>query len=243
MGPISHGTPTNGTPTQGTPMAALPRVVAIGFNKCATRSLAQLFARSGHAAVHQKLPRRRGWGGRRKLGGIMRANVEAGRPVLAGVEEFVFYGDLIDSNQRESFDGNTLFREVMRDYPDTILLLNWRDREAWIRSRLRHGHGEFAAREQRLRRLPNLDALCAVWRHDWETHLAAVRAFMADRPDQLVEFHLERDPVQKLVDRLSAYGLQADHFDDIGRSRDVSQPAWLLACKTWIAQHRPRTQR
>jgi hypothetical protein len=221
--------------------SALPKVVAIGFNKCATRSLAQLFARSGHAAVHQKLPRHRQ--GRRKLGGIMRANLAAGRSVFAGIEEFVFYGDLIDSNRRESFDGNTLFREILRDYPDAILLLNWREREDWIRSRLRHGHGEFAEREQRLRRLPSRDALCAVWRQEWDAHLAAVRAFMADRPGQLVEFHLDRDSVESLVARLSPYHLQADHFHDIGRSRGVSQPGWLQTCKAWIARHRPRSQR
>lgn len=216
-------------------------MVAIGFNKCATRSLARLFSRAGHAAVHQKLPRRRR--GRRKLGGIMRANLAAGRPVLADMEEFTFYGDLIDSNRRDSFDGNSLFREILRDYPDTILLLNWRDRDDWIRSRLRHGHGEFAAREQRLRGLPSLDALCAAWCDDWDAHLAAVRGFMADRPEQLVEFHLDRDPVEDLVERLAAYRLHASHFQDIGRTRGVRQPAWLQACRTWIAHHRPRTQR
>ncbi|MCH9714386.1 MAG: hypothetical protein K0U63_07555, partial [Cyanobacteria bacterium] len=66
--------------------AALPKVVAVGFNKCATRSLARLFARSGHRAVHQKLPHR--WRGRRKLGGIMRANHEMGKPLFSSVEDY-----------------------------------------------------------------------------------------------------------------------------------------------------------
>ncbi len=219
----------------------LPRVVAIGFNKCATRSLARLFARSGHAAVHQKLPGR--WRRRRKLGGIMRANQLAGRPVFSGVEQFVFYGDLIDSNRRGTFDGNSLFREILRDYPDTILLLNWRDREDWIRSRLRHGHGEFAAREQRLRGLASQGALCEEWRQEWEHHLAAVRAFMADRPSQLVEFNIDTDPIAGLIQRLPAYRLQATHFEDIGRSRGRRVPAWIEAAKAWIAHHRPRAQR
>ena len=225
----------------------LPRVVAIGFNKCATRSLGQLFAASGHPAVHQKLPQ--AWRlslamqGRRKLGGIMRANVDAGRPVFAGIEHYVFYGDLIDSNIRSTFDGNGLYREILRDYPDTILLLNWRNREDWIRSRLQHGHGEFAAREQRLRGLSSLDGLCDAWRVEWDAHLEAVRAFMADRPAQLVEFNIDSDPIEQLITCLPSYGLRPEHYGDIGRSRGRQLPSWLKAAKHWLAHTRPRAQR
>jgi hypothetical protein len=221
--------------------AGLPRVVAIGFNKCATRSLARLFARSGHPAVHHKLPGR--WRSRRKLGGIMRANHRAGLPVFSGVEQYVFYGDLIDSNRRDTFDGNSLFREILRDYPDTIMLLNWRDRDDWIRSRLRHGHGEFAAREQRLRGLASQADLCDQWRREWDQHLAAVRAFMVDRPGQLLEFNIDTDPIADLIQRLPAYQLEAAHFQDIGRSRGRRLPAWIQVAKAWIAHHRPRSQR
>ena len=229
------------------PAAGLPKVVAIGFNKCATRSLARLFAGSGHVALHQKLTPRSPFAwisrDRRKLGGIMRANLEVGRPVFAGFDHAVFYGDLIDSNRRVSFDGNGLFREILRDYPTTILLLNWRDRDDWIRSRLQHGHGEFAAREQRVRGLGGQDELCAVWCAEWDAHLAAVRSFMVDRPGQLVEFNIDTDPIEALIARLPAYGLRPEHYGDIGRSRGRRLPAWLQAAKRSWAHHRPRAQR
>lgn len=233
------------TPVQ--PKTVLPRVVAIGFNKCATRSLAELFAAAGHPVVHQKLPQT--WRlslamhGRRKLGGIMRSNLDVGSRVFAGVEQYVFYGDLIDSNRRFSFDGNGLFREILRDYPNTILLLNWRNREDWIRSRLQHGHGEFAAREQRVRGLSSLDELCMVWCAEWDYHLAAVRSFMADRSAQLVEFNIDSDPIERLISRLPAYGLQSSQYGDIGRSRGRQLPSWLKATKHWLAHARPRAQR
>jgi len=173
----------------------------------------------------------------------MRANLEAGRPVFAGVEHTVFYGDLIDSNQHATFDGNSLFREILRDYPNTILLLNWRDQDDWIRSRLQHGHGEFALREQRVRGLGSEEELCAIWRAEWDAHLAAVRSFMADRPEQLVEFQIDRDPIEALIARLPAYGLRPEHYGDIGRSRGRRLPVWLQAAKRWLAHHRPRAQR
>lgn len=173
----------------------------------------------------------------------MRANVEAGLPILKGIEKFVFYGDLIDSNKASTFDANSLFRELLKDYPDTILLLNLRNREDWIRSRLRHGHGEFAAREQAVRGLPTQDALVEQWRREWDQHLAAVRGFMVDRPAQLLEFNLDHDRIEELVARLPAYHLQARYFEDIGRTRGRHLPAWIEALKTWIAYRKPRTQR
>jgi hypothetical protein len=225
--------------------ARLPRVVAVGFNKCGTRSFAHLFARSGHRAVHQKLPAgllSRFWR-TRKIGRIMRLNVEADRAVFHGIEDYVFYGDLIDSSAEGSFDANCLFPRILADYPDTILLLNWRDREDWIRSRLQHGHGEFAARELGLRGLANLDQLAEAWRREWDQHLAAVRRFMISRPEQLVEFHLDRDQIEDLVRRLPDYGLRGEHFRDIGRSRDRHLPAVVGRFKRWWSRHRPRSAR
>lgn len=224
--------------------ADLPRVVAIGFNKCATRSLARLFSSSGHSAIHQKLPSRGilGLHGQRKLGGIMRSNVEAGRPVFEGIQDHVFYGDLIDSNRQSTFDGNSYFREILHDYPGTILILNWRDREDWIRSRLQHGHGEFAAREKRLRHLETLEELCQQWREEWDRHLRDVRSYMTAYPGQLIEFNIDTDPVEALVAALPAYGLRSEHYGDIGRSRGRKIPAWLHAAKRWLSHNRPRTQ-
>jgi hypothetical protein len=242
--PMAESMPTlssPGTAPTPEPQSALPKVVAIGFNKCATRSLAQLFARSGHPVLHQKLPQR--WRRRRKLGGIMQANHRAGLPVFSGVDTYVFYGDLIDSNKRSTFDGNSLFREILADYPDTFLVLNWRDQDAWIRSRLNHGHGEFAVREQRLRGLPSREALIAQWRQEWDHHLLEVRTFMADRPEQLLDFNIDCDPIDALIARLPAYGLRAQHFMDIGRSRGRRLEPWLAPSKAWFARHRPRAQR
>jgi hypothetical protein len=223
---------------------ALPRVVAVGFNKCGTRSLARLFARAGHPVVHHKL--RVGWPARlwatRRIGRLMRLNVDAGRPVFFGAEHHIFYGDLIDSSAQGSFDGNTLYQRILADYPDTILLLNWRDREDWIRSRMRHGHGEFAARERRLRGLSGSEELAGAWRREWDQHLAAVRGFMATRPQQLIDFQLDHDSIEDLVLRLSAYGLRPEHFSDIGRSRDRQLPPPLALAKRWWSHHRPRSQ-
>jgi hypothetical protein len=199
--------------------ASLPRVVQIGFHKCGTRSFQQLFERAGHNVVQHKL--RRPFRRSRNAALLIRENLRAGRKVFAGMEDYTFYAGLIYQTEKESFEPIHHFREMLRDYPDTILLLNVRNREDWIRSRLRHGHGEFAKRVMRQRGIEDPKELAELWRRDWDTHLADVRTFMADRPEQLVEFDLDTGSPQELVGRLSAYGLKAADWGDVGRTRGV----------------------
>lgn len=210
----------------------LPRVVLVGFNKCGTRSFTRLFESAGHKAIHRKI--REPWRLRRNAAQMMRNNLAAGRKVFAGLEGYTLYTDLVYQTRRECFEGFRRFREILRDYPDTILLLNLRDREDWIRSRMRHGHGEFATRVMHQRKVDGLEALAQLWRRDWDAHLADVRQFMAAFPTQWVEFDLDTDPVTRLVQQLPGYGLEAADWDDVGRSRGMQRhPAVLQAKRLW----------
>ena len=165
---------------------------------------------------------------------LMRENLKAGRKIFSGMEDYVLYAGLIYQTETESFEAIRSFREIMRDYPDTILLLNKRNREDWVRSRLKHGHGEFAKRVMRQRGIESVEELAETWRQEWESHIADVREFMADRPEQLVEFDLDTGSVEALVERFSDYGLMADHWGDIGRTRGIKHhPLVAKAKKTW----------
>lgn len=216
----------------------LPRVVAIGFNKCGTRSLAQLFRAAGHRVIHHKIRDR--WPIPRRIGKVMRDNLEAGRPVFHSAEDYTFYCDLIYNDGRSTWDGARAFREILRDYPDTILLLNLRDREDWIASRLKHGHGEFARREMAARGLSDIESLKDQWRAEWDSHIAEVRAFMADKPDNYIEFDLDRDSARDLAARLPAYRLDPAAFHDIGRSRGRRMGPLMRLARKLNAHLRPR---
>lgn len=214
------------------PSRELPKVVQVGFHKCGTRSLGLLFQRAGHPVVHGKIRAR--WRPSRNAALQMRRNLAAGRKVFAGLEGFTFYADLLYQTKRDSFEGFRRFREILRDYPGTILLLNLRDREDWIQSRMRHGHGEFAKRVMRQRGIASREALADHWRREWDDHISDVRQYMAAYPEQLVEFDLDTDPVQHLLQHLSAYGLRAEDWNDIGRTRGVRRhPALAQAKRVW----------
>jgi hypothetical protein len=216
----------------------LPRVVAIGFNKCGTRSLAELFRRAGHPVVHHKVRDR--WPIPRRIGKIMRDNLTAGRPVFETADSYTFYCDLIDSTREGSFDGATAFREILRDYPGTIFILNIRDQDDWITSRLNHGHGEFAKREMLAGGYAHQDELINHWRMRWDKHLAAVRRFSADNPGRVIEFNIDTDDPRTIVEQLPDYVLKPEDFYDVGRSRGRNMALPLRWLKRFVAHLRPR---
>ncbi|KCV83611.1 hypothetical protein ATO10_02585 [Actibacterium atlanticum] len=219
----------------------LPRVVAVGFNKCGTRGLGQLFAAAGHPMVHNKL--RGKFKVSHSIGRLMRDNLAAGRKVFDGAQEYTFYCDLIYTTPKAAYDGASAYREILRDYPDTILLLNTRDRESWIKSRLRHGHGHFAKVQMQAHGVTTESEICDIWRSEWDAHHRQLTDFMADKSDQLIVFDIQKDKIEDLIARLPGYGLDAKHWQDIGRSRDRKMHPLKAWVKRQLALHKPRLYR
>lgn len=219
----------------------LPRVVAVGFNRVATRSLCRFFESAGHTAVHHK--ERKRFRPARNIARLMEENLAKGRKVFDGVDGYTFYADLIYLTPEHVYEGNSAFREMLRDYPDTILLLNTRDREGWIGSRLRHGHGEVANRYLSATGLPDMEALTDKWRADWDAHHAAVRAFMADKPAQFVEFDIEKDSPEKLAAALPDYRLDPATWGQTGKSKGRTQTGLYAAIARGWSHLRPRRHR
>jgi hypothetical protein len=103
----------------------------IGFNKTATTSLHELFTRNGYDSVHWMV-------GNINLAEQMKKNKESGHPILSGVENFQIYSDLSFASETLIIEGNLYFRELHLDYPESWFVLNTRNTNSWILSRLRH---------------------------------------------------------------------------------------------------------
>lgn len=188
---------------------ALPRVFVIGFNKCGTTSLHTLFRRAGHRCLHYKLKTP---AGPLNLAEMIFANREAGRPLLTGLEEAQVLSDMEMNGRTRRLEAFTLFREFDSQYPGSRFILNLRDKDRWLRSRLHQGDGRYASKQLATRGLSSPDDLVAAWSREWDEHLAAVRDYFADKPDQLVEFDIEADDPAKLVDALPGFGLKAEDW-------------------------------
>lgn len=219
----------------------LPKVVVVGFNKCATRSLALLFSRAGYPAIHHKL--RRPFRRSRNAARIMQENIRLGRPVFTGIEGYTLYSDLVHITGSEVFEGNSVFDRIVEDYPGTILILNVRDRGRWIQSRLRHGHGEFALRYMKAAGCRTREELEALWARGWDEHLARVRSYAAAHDVRLIEYNVESDPPERLIAALPEFGLRVEHWGDTGRSRGRDETSLITRLRRAWAHVRPRSFR
>ena len=61
----------------------------------------------------------------------------------------------------------------------------------------------------------------AYWAEEWDSHIADVRGYFADRPGQLIEFNIDTDDIADLVARLPYDRLDAAHFGHRGKTDAV----------------------
>ena len=105
-----------------------PFVFIVGMNKTATTSLHHFFQDHGWQSVHYD-------GGR--LARTMLRNALRGQRVLRGYDHrFRVFADMVVNTRDLRFEANTLFPALDRDYPGAYFILNTRDEDAWVASRL-----------------------------------------------------------------------------------------------------------
>jgi len=179
----------------------------IGFNKCGTTSLHRLMSRSGYSSVHWELP------GGRFIAPTLFWNHQLGRPLLTGMERHDTFSDMYYQTEACCLEGNFLFRELHRQYPRALFVLNTRDREKWIQSRIRHAPasngGQLVKRVQKMLGTSEESVLQA-WRDQWDAHHTAVTDYFRDFPDQLFRFHLEEDKIEPLAEWVGDHGRPVD---------------------------------
>ena len=105
-----------------------PRIFLIGFNKCGTTSFHDYFTANGIASVHWRA---------NTLALALHCNRAKGRPLLEGVDRWTAYTDMncipgspwgrSNSDGAPLIEGCRYFRELHRDYPESLFILNTRD--------------------------------------------------------------------------------------------------------------------
>ena len=236
-----------------------PRFFQIGFNRCGTASLHRFFRLNGIASAHHD---------RGRLAIAMDANLRAGRPVLAGYENC---GAFLDMSYLRAHIHVEIYKRwvvLLEQVPEAHFILNVRDVDRWVESRLAMGawtewRGERPARgfgppwdapHGLVRRIPpfreryrlchglaDIDAVVAHWRADWARHLAAVQASVP--AGRLLAFDVERDPPEVLCRFVGLDAGAARHW-----GRENPSPGGLgraLASWTprWVARRIPETLR
>lgn len=190
---------------------ALPKIFQIGFNRCGTRSLHELMVANGIDAVHWK---------EGAIARTMAANVAAGREPLHAIDGHTAYFDMEWVTPDTVIEARCYFRELATAYPNALFILNMRDVEGWLLSRLRHGKGSYAAAFAGASGIRDKENLFALWRTQWDQHHAAVKTFFQKRPGRLLCFDVEKDDPQIIADFLAPhYRIDASLYPHLHRTK------------------------
>jgi hypothetical protein len=172
-----------------------PFVFVIGFNKTATKSIAYFFSHNGMPAVH--------WD-RNRLVNRMLENLDEGRKIFDGYDaDYRVFTDLIYMGDDQRIEGNQFYAEMDRDYPNSFFILNTRDTEDWIASRMKHSDGKFLRQEMGFTEDPDPEKIADLWRLEKETHEAGARRYFSGHPRFLeIDIHEPDipDKFSKLLD-------------------------------------------
>lgn len=217
--------------TRGT---SSPRIFQIGFNRCGTTTLIRFFQANNLKCLH--------WGRGSIAAGIEAARLE-GKPLLSYIDGYFAYGDMefveVESESKKLLKKKPFrrlyknlpkdnltpiyafenFRELDKQYPGSKFILNTRNVEDWINSRIRFlergyfycKHGDKFHNSQ--------EALNQCWREHWDEHTSNVREYFSNRPKDLLEFDLDKDGPEKIADFFSDLNLDISKWGHHNKSK------------------------
>lgn len=211
-----------------------PRVFQIGFNRCGTTSLLLFFRLNGYTAVHRRA-------GQHARPGTLAVAMELARredrPLLTYVGRFDLYTDMEKINLARDIgklSAPRVFKRLRRvmdthepvlplygflyfdlldaQYPGSRFILNTRDVERWVESRLAFNEGKYRSCIHGDRYHATDAELADCWRRTWHDHHRAVQEHFRDRPKDLLVFDIEKDGPQDLIDFLPEFDFDPLHW-------------------------------
>jgi hypothetical protein len=185
----------------------LPRVFVIGFNKCGTRTIHHYFESNGYRSAH--------WD-KGELAATVFRNLIDSRPLITGYEAYSVFSDMECISGRFAMEAYKLYPYLSTAYPDSLFILNTRDVDKWIESRLGHGDGGYANKWKRIFKVKSNAELIRCWREDWERHHHNVERYFAGSPFRFLKFNIETDLPEKINAVLPEYRLDVAKFERRG---------------------------
>lgn len=189
------------------------KVFCIGLNKTGTSSIHKALELLGYKSVHH-IER-----GGESIKDIIKSNYDNGLNILNSIEYYDAFSDWSHPST------NILFKEFDKQYPNSKFILNTRDIDSWMNSRMKH-----------LKRTPNLKKKQrenpnnkwlkmdkTLWREEFEEHHNNVRNYFKERPQDLLEFDVTKGDSWKKLCLFLNKEIPAIDFPRTNRASDQSR--------------------
>ena len=182
------------------------KIFQIGFNKCGTTSLHQMFINSGLKSIH--------WDGG-NIAKKIHSNIKQNKPPLNGVDKYDCYTDIenIDTN---SFPLIDYYELLDKAYPNSLFILNTRPLDNWIKSRLNHQSGSYANTFKKVLGVKTDEELITIWSEQWTEHHNKAIDYFKNR-DNFIIFDIETEG-DKLTEFLRSWSIPVTKFPHLYKS-------------------------
>ena len=170
----------------------MSKVFFIGYNKTATYSLHKLFSHSGYKSCHANYARK-------VIALTMKENFESNKPLLTNLEGPSCYLDIVYCDHSTYVEANQYFKTLDEQYPNSYFVLQTRNVDEWIKSRMNHMPKKpFSERAMSALNLKNEEDLINYWKDLRENHYKEVRNYFKNN-NRYVEFDIDNDDISKLI--------------------------------------------
>lgn len=176
------------------------KIFVIGFNKCGTTSLHHFFDANGIKSIH--------WH-RGRISEKIFDNYLLGKPLIQGYEDYDAFSDIEHFDPKLGFRnaGHAFFRKLAIHDESAVFILNFRDKEAWLQSRL--NHGIYLLRTLLSMRASDPEVAIQAWSEYFDRHIARVQRFFEREKERLCTLKIdEPNANSKLVQFVETLGVR-----------------------------------
>lgn len=171
----------------------LVKVFLIGFNKTATTTFHKFFLRNGKKSVHWKVDGR-------LVAVDVAKNMASFKDPFSGYDEYEVFTDLecVNDKRFPLLEVYKWFSSFYAWHPKAKFILNTRNVDDWISSRLKHGEGRYLEWYLYHYGVKKKEDVVLKWRLDFYQHHYNVLKFFEDKPGSLLVYDIDRDNPEKI---------------------------------------------
>jgi hypothetical protein len=186
-------------------------IFQIGFNKCGTRSIHAFFCANNIKSKHYDDG---------NIAQTMFRHHHNNKPLIdIRYKDVVFFNDMesIYHDGKPLYVAQELFKKLYYMYPNSLFILNTRNKQKWIKSRILHCN--YLEEISKKINLPEEEVIKS-WSKEWDDHHNNVINFFKDKKDKLLVFNIENDDISKLLKFFSPhYNLNKDFYIHYGKTK------------------------
>lgn len=202
------------------------RYFLVGFNRCGTTAIAEMLEKNGIKAVHHVYTRN---GEKRNIAKDIEKNIESGHRPLDGMDDIDAFTDVEFVSSTKIIQGNKFFPEIMNSYPNMKFILNVRNRDDWIKSRVAFPeymkrHVEYYGKDA--------TEIVKIWEDEWDDHIESITNNIPQ--NRLLIMNLEapnREEMEKFFGMETVHSLRRRNQTITGPIAKVAQkvlPLWVV---------------